>query len=69
VADILAFRCFGFLEDNYCQGLSDFVSRINEFMNSPYKLRVPFEIANTILSERGLSAVGDSWEAFINQVG
>ena len=68
VADIPAFRRFGLLEDNYCLGLSDFVSRIKKFINSPDGLKVPFEIANTILSERELDSVGDSWETFINQL-
>jgi glycosyltransferase involved in cell wall biosynthesis len=68
VADIPGFRRFCFSEVNYCVGLSDFVSRIEEFANSAEKLKVPFELANSILHERELSTVGDSWEAFIHQL-
>ena len=69
VADIPDFRRFGFFEDNYCNGISDFVSRINEFIDNPAGLKVPVEFANGILYERELSVVGDSWEEFINQLG
>ena len=68
VADIPDFRRFSFSDVNYCVGLSDFVSRIEEFGNSAEKLKIPFEFANDILHERGLSTVADSWEAFINQL-
>ena len=69
LTDIPAFRRFGLLEDNYCQELPDFVSRINKFIKSPDGLRVPFDIANTILSERELSIIADSWETFVNDIG
>jgi GalNAc-alpha-(1->4)-GalNAc-alpha-(1->3)-diNAcBac-PP-undecaprenol alpha-1,4-N-acetyl-D-galactosaminyltransferase len=68
VADIPDFRRFGFSDVNYCVDLSDFVSRIEKFVNSAEKLKIPFEFANDILHERELSTVGDSWEAFINQL-
>lgn len=69
VADIPAFRRFGFPEANYCSNFYDFVSRVEEFANDPGKLKVSAEIADGILHERDLSSVGDSWEAFINQLG
>jgi glycosyltransferase involved in cell wall biosynthesis len=68
VSDIPAFRRFGFPEANYCLEISDFVSRIQEYGNNLESLKVPVEIAKGILQERELSAVGDSWEGFINQL-
>jgi glycosyltransferase involved in cell wall biosynthesis len=68
ISDIPDFRRFGFPENNYCADFSAFVTRIKEFEGMPENLVVPFERADSILRERELSAVGDSWEAFLSSL-
>lgn len=68
VSDINDFRRFGFSEINYCKGVDDFVGKIEVFANDLSLLVVSSEISESILKSRSIEIVGDTWEAFLNEI-
>jgi len=65
ISDITDFRRFDLPNENYCQNVEDFVTRINEYRNSLDLLVIPKDKKDLILTSRSLDAVGDAWESFL----
>ena len=68
LSDIPEFRHFGFPDKHYCQGVSDFAKRLNEFQDRFNLLRIDPLLAKSILSPRSISTIGDKWEYFLENL-
>ena len=68
LAEIVGFRRFGFPEVNYCVDVDEFCAKVEAYRTDISKLLIHSEIADKITSPRSLQLVGDSWEAFLNQI-
>ena len=65
ISDISDFRRFNLPNENYCQNVEEFVTRINEYRNALGLLVVSKDKADSILASRSLNVVGDAWENFL----
>jgi glycosyltransferase involved in cell wall biosynthesis len=68
ISDIPEFRRFNFAEENYCNSVTDFVSRINDFDSKLVELEISDLIANEILIKRNPEVIANSWIEFIETV-
>jgi glycosyltransferase involved in cell wall biosynthesis len=66
LADIPDFRRFGFPERNYCKGIPEYLSAIEEYEDHLGGLLIPEEISRPLLDTRSISNVGDAWERFLS---
>ena len=68
LADIPDFRRFEFPEENYCLDVDEFVNRIEDYKLRLGELLVPQNIREKILKSRDITAVGSTWEKFLNSI-
>ncbi len=66
VSNIRDFRRFGFLEINYCDGIDDFVEKLQLFKECPEALIVSPKITQQVLANRSPAKVLKSWTKVIN---
>jgi glycosyltransferase involved in cell wall biosynthesis len=68
LSDIPEFRRFDFPQKNYCNSVTDFVSRINNFESKLSELEIKDSIANEILINRNPDVIANSWIDYIESV-
>ena len=68
LSDIPDFRRFDFPDENYCEGLMGFSSKIQDYLVELPALLITGENANRILNPRSISSVGDAWERFLKEI-
>jgi glycosyltransferase involved in cell wall biosynthesis len=68
ISDIPEFRRFNFARQNYCNSVTDFVSRINDFETKLFELEISEFIANDVLINRNPDAIANSWIEFIESI-